>query len=204
MMRVATYWELSAEGEHWEAVQILSPNQMTSNRAVFTLKCMVLGTIQIVNPVIIGTLHPVSKCPDIAAIEIRFQIIRRDTQFKGRVRITAIVKNIGGKAFSSGPNQAVALLYQLPPGVPCATATGGTIVAQQEIRTLAVGSTIQLVFEREWNSSSPNEGEFPSCYRLLISLDPDIYMDGNPDNDDCTQDNNRLDRSGTEINALFR
>ncbi|HQC38406.1 MAG: hypothetical protein PHX90_03475 [Thermotogota bacterium] len=203
-LTVNTYWELSTEGEHWQALQILSPNPITSARASFTLKCVTLGVVQLVNPMIIGTLLPVSTCPDIAAVEIVFQIIRRDSPFRGRIRITAVVKNITLKDFSSGPNQAVALLYQMPSYVPCSSATGGTVLVQKEIRTLAAGATIVLVYERDWDSSSPNEGEFPNCYRLMISLDPDIYLDGNPDNDDCSQNNNRVDRSGADINALFR
>ena len=206
--RVTTYWQLSAEGQRWEAVQTLSPNSMTSNKAVFKLKCTPTAMVarpELVKPrtmVRADRLSPV--CPDPAAFEIRFQIVRKTSQFQGRVRITGVVKNIGGKAFVSGPNQAKAYLYQLPPGVPCPNATGGTIVAQREIRNLAAGATMELNFERDWNSSSPNEGEFPSCYRLLITYDPDIYMDANKDNDDCNQNNNKKDRSGTEINDMLR
>lgn len=207
-MRVTTYWELGAEGQHWQALQIVAPNQLFSNRATFSLKCVILGVVQLANPLITGTLQLamplIPNCPDPAAFEIRFQIVRRNSQFQGLVRITGVVKNVGGKSFVSGPNQAKAYLYQLPAGVPCGNATGGTIVAQQEIRNLAPGATMELIFEREWNSSSPNEGEFPNCYRLIISYDPDIYMDSNVDNDDCNQNNNTKDRSGTEINQLFR
>ena len=61
---------------------------------------------------------------------------------------------------------------------------GGTIVAQKPITNLAPGASLTLSWERDWNSSSPSEGEFPNSYRLLISYDPDIYMDGNDNNDD--------------------
>jgi len=149
-----------------------------------------------------GTLT--RACPDPAAHEIQFRIVRRDSQFKGRIRITGIVKNIGGRAFIAGPNQAKAYLYQLPAGVPCANATGGTIVAQRAITNLGPGATLTLSWERDWNSSSPSEGEFPSCYRLLITYDPDIYMDASKDNDDCNQNNNKKDRSGTEINDMLK
>ena len=63
---------------------------------------------------------------------------------------------------------------------------------------------MQLSWERDWNSSSPSEGEFPNSYRLLILYDPDIYMDANKDNDDCNQNNNKKERSGTEINDMLR
>jgi hypothetical protein len=307
--KVTTYWQLSAPGTHWEAVQILEPNQMKSNNAVFSLKCtpsnqqpvgcgiyfkslstasgfpgdtfkmygtwgptqgtktpcinkggpnklIVLSwsntvlhvkiptglapgkykvgvyckfpitgptggstwkdftiksrTLTAVRPTTVikpGLIKPgviSTNCPDPAATEIRFQIVRRYSQFRGRIRITGVVKNIGGKAFIAGPNQAKAYLYQLPPGVPCANATGGTIVAQQAITNLAPGATLLVSWERDWNSSSPSEGEFPSCYRLLITYDPDIYMDASKDNDDCNQNNNKKDRSGTEINDMLR
>jgi len=207
---VTTYWELSAPGTHWEAVQILGPNPMTSNRAVFTLKC---GPGLMVRPGVVkpaaalrpGTIKPFPRdCPDPAAVEIRFDIVRRYSQFNGRIRITGVVKNIGTKAFIAGPNQAKAYLYQLPAGVPCPNATGGTIVAQREIRNLAPGATLAVSWERDWNSSSPSEGEFPNCYRLLITYDPDIYMDASKDNDDCNQNNNKKERSGTEINDMLR
>ena len=61
-----------------------------------------------------------------------------------------------------------------------------------------------LTYERDWNSSSPSEGEFPNSYRLLITYDPDIYQDANKANDDCNQGNNKKNRSGTEINDMFR
>ncbi len=37
---VDTSWSLSAEGNHWQRLQILSPNNITSNQAEFALECM--------------------------------------------------------------------------------------------------------------------------------------------------------------------
>jgi hypothetical protein len=201
--RVSTTWTIGKTYSGWQAIQILSPNNMWSNRAPFKLVC--LGSPVVVKPGVIDSVRPIKPgvitrvCPDPAAVEIRFQIVRSYTQFKKRIRITGIVKNVGGKAFNSGPNQAKAYLYEVPIG-----ASSGRIVAQREIRTLAAGATMQLVYERDWNSSSPSEGEFPPNYRLQILYDPDIYMDANKDNDDCNQNNNKKERSGTEINAMIR
>ena len=61
-----------------------------------------------------------------------------------------------------------------------------------------------MSYEREWNSSSPTEGEFPPDYIVKISYDPDILIDGNPDNDDCNPGNNEVTRSGAGINTLLR
>jgi len=41
-------------------------------------------------------------------------------------------------------------------------------------------------------------------YRLLVQYDPDILLDSNKDNDDCTLKNNDLKRSGAAINDLLR
>jgi len=212
--KVTTTWRLSAEGKRWQALAILAPNKMVSNRAFFTLDCLksvkvkpmrpvrpvkpVRQRVRPVKPVKPGVLkpRPVGGCMDPAANEIRFSIVRRISQFKARVRITGVIKNIGSKAFQSGPNQAKAYLYQVP--------LGGTprTVAQREIRTLAPGASFNLVYERDWNSSSPSEGEFPPNFKLSILLDPDIYMDANENNDDCNQGNNNKERSGTEINTM--
>lgn len=63
---------------------------------------------------------------------------------------------------------------------------------------------VTVMFERPWNISSPAEGEFPPSYMLEIGYDPDIRIDGNPNNDDCRLGNNRLERSGAEVRAPFR
>lgn len=204
MQQVTSYWEIGAVGQHWKALEILSPNPMISNKAIFKLECMsAIVKKEVMQPGIaarVEQLKPLTACIDPAAFEIRFDIVRRDSRFQGRVRITGVVKNIGNKAFQSGSNQAAAYLYQLPPGAT----SGGNIVAQQQFTNLAVGETLNLIWERDWNSSSPSEGEFPNSYRLIISYDPDIYMDANKDNDDCNGNNNQKDRNGSEINDLLK
>lgn len=138
-------------------------------------------------------------CPDPAAIRIDFQIVRKYDQFKGRIRITGVVKNIGSKDFRSlpGQRQASAHLYE---GIP-----GGsfTLRAQKPFADLNRGAEIRVTYERNWNISSPSEGEFPPTYRLLIVYDPDIRMDDTKDNDDCNNRNNKKERSGADIRSLF-
>ncbi len=198
---VRSTWTINRNYTGWKSIQIIAPNHIGSNRASFKLKCLaMIQPVQRVRPVQVRPVTMIRLCPDPAAFEIRFEIVNRTSQFDGRVRITGIVKNVGSKAFKSGPHQAKAYLYQLPPGA----ATGGTMVAQREFTNLAAGATFSLTYERNWRSSSPAEGEFPPSYRLLITYDPDIYMDNNKDNDDCNQGNNKKDRSGSEINDLFR
>ena len=73
----------------------------------------------------------------------------------------------------------------------------------KQFEDLAAGGEITVSFERAWDASSPAEGEFPPTYTLRISFDPDIFIDGNEQNDDCRTSNNRLERSGSGINDLF-
>lgn len=200
-MGVSSTWTINRNYAGWKSIRIIAPNHIGSPRVSFKLKCLaMIQPVQRVRPAQVRAVTMRRFCPDPAAYEIRFEIVNRTSQFNGRVRITGIVKNVGGKAFKSGPHQAKAYLYQLPPGAT----TGGTIVAQREFTNLAVDATFSLTYERNWRSSSAAEGEFPPTYRLLITYDPDIYMDNNKDNDDCNQGNNKKDRSGSEINDLFR
>lgn len=211
---VSSYWQLSAQGKHWQAIEVLAPNHIKSNKAVFKLKCIRrprVATAQRVRPGTVRATRPVVAagmiqlaCPDPAVVDLKFSIVRRHTQFRGRIRVTAVIKNVGKKPFLSGPNQAKAYLYQLPSGLPPNTPQQGTIVAQRAITNLPAGASFQLTYEREWNSSSPNEGEFPNSYRCMILYDPDIRMDANKNNDDCNNKNNRKERSGTDINDMLK
>lgn len=130
-------------------------------------------------------------CPDPAAFAINFQIVNRFSTFTGKVRITGVVKNVGSKAFSGGGGMAY--LYE-----------GNTLRKTKSFSYIAPGATFSLFYERNWNASSPNEGEFPPKYKLVILYDPDILMDSNKNNDDCKITNNRKERSGSGINSLFR
>jgi hypothetical protein len=132
------------------------------------------------------------QCPDPAAQRIDFSIVSRTSQFRGRVRIVGVVKNVGLAAYESGPNQQSAQLY-----------ADGKFLVQQAFQNLAPSQEVTVTYERNWDASSPAEGEFPPTYKLLIVYDPDIRLDGNPKNDECTSANNKKERSGADINALF-
>ncbi len=138
-----------------------------------------------------------NACPDPAATDIEFTIMRRTSPFAGVVRVRGKVRNLGG-FYGSRPNQQALLLFEVP--------LGGSprLVSTQTFTDLAPGEEVVVDYARPWNSSSPSEGEFPPSYRLIITYDPDITLDGNPDNDDCVSVNNRRERSGQGINELFR
>ncbi|MEO8035557.1 MAG: hypothetical protein ABI837_14065 [Acidobacteriota bacterium] len=189
----------------WQEVQVLSPETLVSNKAEFNLTCPQLAIrppVTAPRPGTVPTPNVTTTCIDPAAAEIRFEIVRRETQFRGRVRITGVVKNIGNTAFScnGGAMQASAHLYELP----TAATSGGTLRAHTDFSSLAVNDTVTVSYERDWDSSSPSEGEFSPSYKLIIVYDPDILLDSNTANDDCNNRNNNKSRSGSEINAMLR
>lgn len=132
-------------------------------------------------------------CRDPAAQSLTVQILSRGPHTtEARIRITGVVKNVGNRIFESDPRQALVDISETHPGARA------TIKAQQNIARLAPNETITLNFELAWLASS----EFPPTYALMITYDPDIYIDGKPNNDDCNQRNNRKDLSGDEINRV--
>jgi len=130
---------------------------------------------------------------DLSASKIGFTIIKCQDRFNAYVVVEGVVKNTGGLAYSTGANQQTALLYE---------DNGGTLklVASKPFQNLAPGAEIKISYTRPWNRSSPAEGEFPPKYVLVIGFDPDIYIDGNDNNDDSNYSNNRLTQSAAEVN----
>jgi len=136
---------------------------------------------------------PLAKeCRDPAADSLTFQVLSRDRAHptQGRIRLTGMVKNVGNVAFESDPRQASAQLTEQSPGGRPA------IRAQQNIANLAPNATITLTHELAWDTAR----EFPPTFTLLLSYDPDIYLDANKKNDDCNQNNNRKELTGEQIN----
>lgn len=143
-------------------------------------------------------VKPLPKCPDPAVEKIDFTIVSRTGKFSGKVRITGVVKNVGLAPYISGPNQQAVHLYEFIPG------GSARLVAKKNFQNLNPGQQVTVAYERNWDASSPSEGEFPPSYRVIIAYDPDIRLDSNPKNDDCNINNNQKERSGADINALFK
>ena len=140
-----------------------------------------------------------NKGIDPAAMHIKFDIVRRDTPFRGRVRVTGVVKNVGTEQYIDPRGRSGAVnLYRAKPF------TTSNLVKSVPLKNLRPGQTQTVIHERDWNSSSSSEGEFPPTYWLDISYDPDIRADSCPTNDDCNWGNNRRSASGMQINTLFR
>ena len=132
----------------------------------------------------------VESDPNLAVVRIDFTLVSQDTATRGTVRIDGVIENKGGSTFDSGAGQQSVQLYE---------GANITPVAQEDFEDLAVGGTVTVSYTLDWNTSS----EFPPTYRLLIALDPDIFIDDNPNNDDCPTSDNAMQRDGNEINSLF-
>lgn len=131
---------------------------------------------------------------DLSASRINFTIIKCRDRSNAFVVVDGVVKNTGGLAYSTGANQQSALLYE---------DNGGRLqlVASKSFQNLAPGAEVKISYTRPWNRSSPAEGEFPPKYVLVIGFDPDIYIDGNDNNDDSNYSNNRFTKSAAEVNT---
>ncbi|MHA7058627.1 hypothetical protein ACWGOQ_0015490 [Aquimarina sp. M1] len=138
---------------------------------------------------------------DLEASSITFSIVRDgSSDFTGTATITGTVTNTGESDFNSSTGQQAILLYQRNLGAPAP----GDLVGTVNFTDLAVGETLTVSYMRPWNSSSPAEGEFPPDYRIVLSYDPDIFIDGNDHNNDEDLSNNDLTVSGSGINDIFR
>ncbi|GAO44267.1 hypothetical protein [Flavihumibacter petaseus] len=130
---------------------------------------------------------------DLTAKDIVFSMVKCYSATNGVVKIEGVLKNTGGLAYSTAVNQQSLLLYEN-------SGSGPRLVATKVFQNLAPGAEVRVSFTRNWNKSSPAEGEFPPVYTVVVSFDPDIYIDGNDNNDDSNAANNRLEKSGSFIN----
>jgi hypothetical protein len=142
------------------------------------------------NIVVPATL--LKKDIDLAAEKIDFFIERKKDQFNGTIRVEGTVRNVGRRTYTSGTGQQVAVLYEMIAGG--ATRAVGSV----SFRNVAPNAMIKVYYTRTWRTSD----EFPPTYKLVIGFDPDLYIDGNVDNDDSNAANNEVSRSGADVNAL--
>lgn len=114
----------------------------------------------------------------------------------GEITIIGVVRNVGDD-FSSSTGQQSIVLYEKP------IAGSETEVARTDFTDLGANETLQLPYTRTWSTSN----EFPPEYILKIVYDPDIFIDGNVNNDDTNSENDSLNATGYEIhdilNSLF-
>ena len=136
-----------------------------------------------------GCPPPHCEGPDPRAMEIRYSLISSSSPFTGTVRIAGVVSNWGLSPFESSQGQQSVLLYE-----------GDELVGQQDFSELPVNGAVEVTYERTWNIAE----EFrQTSYTVIVDYDPDIFIDGNPNNDDCNLADNDLTRSSAGLDALF-
>jgi hypothetical protein len=137
----------------------------------------------------------VARRIDLSAAAINFSVVSCTDKYHAVVKIEGVVKNVGTINYTSGAGQQAALLYENRGGRP-------VLVATKVFQNLTPGQEVRVEFTRNWYKGSPAEGEFPPTYVLIISYDPDIYIDANDNNDDSNTGNNRMEKFGQGINAM--
>lgn len=126
-------------------------------------------------------------CPNPAATALSVEVLSRDNG-TGTIRLTGTVRNIGLRTFDSSAGQQSAQVWE-----------GSTVVATEPFTDLAPNESLTVTYETTWTRSS----EFQADYTLRIAYDPDIFIDGNEQNDDCNTEDNERTLSATQINSEF-
>lgn len=127
---------------------------------------------------------------DPRAKEIEYSLVSRTSESAGTILVKGVVDNFGLADYLSSPGQQSVQLW-----------ADSSMIVEVPFEDLAVGETVTIEHERIWDANS----ELPAAvhYMLLVTYDPDIFDDGNPNNDDCQLGNNLILRSTHGIDALF-
>ncbi|RQP17348.1 MAG: hypothetical protein EAS52_09060 [Parapedobacter sp.] len=129
---------------------------------------------------------------DLAAESLEFTM-EKTGDFEGNVTLTGVVKNVGDAYRSNDGQQTIQLLEKPASGK-------SMVLVSKKFKDLDAGATLEIEhIVQSWRTSQ----EFPPSFILRISFDPDLYIDGNPQNDDSNAGNNSIERRGQEINELF-
>ncbi len=129
--------------------------------------------------------------PAVTSLRVTRSIIVRNGLKIGVLRITSTLKNVGARNYISRRNQQAFVIQAKNPAVsgPRAYET----LAKREFPRLIKGASITLTATYEiprlieWGHRERRYGECQAERVILayVSYDPDILMDGNPQNDDC-------------------
>jgi hypothetical protein len=142
-----------------------------------------------------GTVPVRVGCPD-PAVQLRVGWPGRNADGTYSFQLLASIVNKGAATFRSNRNQTQIALYEggRMLKTEAFTSNRATIV---EYAPGQGGSHVYAV--ERWNPAS----EFLDEYRAQISYDPDVRVDGNPDNDDCRAANNATRLSVIEIRRVL-
>lgn len=126
---------------------------------------------------------------DPAAIELKVVVKKKINAFEADIAIVGTIKNIGTDDFKSGKGQQSVTLNEHPQGTKSQT------LVTRQFTNLKSGEQFTLEVTRRWRLSD----EFPPDFSLQINYDPDIFIDGNPHNDDVNSKDNRKSLTGQAI-----
>lgn len=136
---------------------------------------------------------------DLKAESITFSVVRRIDDQRAIIRVTGTIKNVGTQKYISTERQQGVNLSEIQSSTFPNPVGPTTVKKDQLFSTLAAGATFQISYDMEWYKGN----EFPPIFRLNVTFDPDITMDGNTSNDDAVYANNKLDIDGkATINAM--
>ncbi len=131
--------------------------------------------------------------PNLTVLRIDFELVEQTSESTGTVRITGVAENTGSGVFDSSAGQQSLQLYSGQ------SLNSLTLLETQEFVDVMPGEQIMVTHTMSWSTTD----EFPPLFQAVLSYDPDIYIDGNDDNDDCATSDNAVQRDGSEINDLF-
>ena len=134
-------------------------------------------------------------CADLRASGLRVANVRRNPDGSFNFSVMGTVRNHGPDDFRSSHGQQSITISQETPGAGSRTLNTWNFTNMRA----NTGNNYYSRIMRNWRLST----EFPPSFTLRINYDPDIYIDGNPDNDDCNQSNNSKTLTGAEINAVL-
>ena len=139
-----------------------------SDRLIFQVMPRTGGDLQIapgVQDALRDSLR--SQCVDLAVF------VQQRRAYGNTVRITYGVRNISAADYVSGAHQQ-------------------SLVLSKNGNTMDVGRFARLNAGQEltWTEIVSKPFEFPDTYKAFLSIDPDIFQDGNVRNDDCNRGNN--------------
>lgn len=129
--------------------------------------------------------------PDPAVTRMYIRKLSSPDSDEGRYNFWLYVhlKNVGQQDFVSGPNQASLTIKR-----------GNRVIGRHVFDELRAGVNYAgITPDAGPTISNWSHGEFAEGLSAKISYDPDIRIDGNPDNDDCNMGNNEVRKTAEEV-----